>query len=140
MPIHSSALDPNAPDLRMAFALILLFGIVLAAGHLLSWNIEFVNVEGRTLWRACSLCILVSVILFTFGFLLPDRLQHMHVSSSSRWSTMLNITKGLSIFVTVVPYVIARSILIYLTIHSFSDLPAEVYDDIDWLQYIPFFH
>ena len=37
-------------------------------------------------------------------------------------------------------YVTARLILIYLTIQSFSDLPAGVYDDIDWLQYIPFFH
>ena len=114
----------------------MIFGTILAAGHLLSWNIEFTNDSGQALWRGCGLCVMASVVIFAcaplFGIWDPfvsDVLLHLR---GSAWFPML-VLIGTA-------YMTARLILIYLTIHSFSDLPTGVYDDIDWLQYIPFFH
>ena len=113
-------------------AIGLVFGIMLAAGHLLSWNIEFTNDNGQALWRGCGLCVLASVIVFTCSAV------GMNVwgDKDNLWLVAADVV----LFVAAVAYVTARLILIYLTIHSFSDLPAGVYDDINWLQYIPFFH
>ena len=114
----------------------LVFGVILAAGHLLSWNIEFTNDHGQALWRGCGLCVLASVIVFpcaSVGVGICD-------GKANFWPTLGLVAAVVMCIVGAIAYVTARLILIYLTIHSFSNLPAGVYDDIDWLQYIPFFH
>ena len=107
------------------------FGMVLAAGHLLSWNFEFACHNGRALWRGCSLCIVASVIVFASIALLARNFWSEYTLQNTRSAVLL---------VAAVAYVTARLMLIYLIIQSFSDLPAGVYDDIDWLQFVPFFH
>ena len=117
-------------------AIGLVFGIMLAAGHLLSWNIEFTNDNGQALWRGCGLCVLASVVALpcsTFGIAICD-------DEDNLWFKLGYAAAVVMMLVSLLAYVTARLILIYLTIYSFSDLPTGVYDDIDWLQYIPFFH
>ena len=108
----------------------------LAAGHLLSWNIEFTNDNGQALWRACGLCVLTSVIVVPGMPLLADS----GIFGSGFLSDLFEGSVLPAMALAGVAYVTARLMLIYLTIHSFANLPAGVYDDIDWLQYIPFFH
>ena len=110
--------------------------MILAAGHLLSWNIEFTNDNGQALWRGCGLCILASVVVFASNALL----HQYDAFGYGACSDLYDAVKLPLLIISAILYVTARLILIYLTIYSFSDLPAGVYDDIDWLQYIPFFH
>ena len=110
----------------------IVFGTVLAAGHLVSWNVEFSNDNGQKLWRGCSLCMLAAVVIVSCAMLNIVRRER-----SSTLKTAISITTAI---VGAIAYVTARLILIYLIMRSFSDLPAEVYDEIDWVQYIPFFH
>ena len=112
----------------------LVFGVILATGHLLCWNIEFTSNQGQALWRGCSLCALIAVVLFSCADILDA------LTRDVAWKPRISQVQRHVGLASMMVYVVARLILIYLTIHSFSDLPAGVYDDIDWLQYIPFFH
>ena len=102
----------------------------------MSWDIEFADDKGRALWRACGLCVLGAVALFSCAQLGVWRWQ----GRSDFWSRLRFAIAAVMYVVGATAYVTARLILIYLTVKSFSDLPVGVYDDIDWLQYIPVFH
>ena len=76
--------------------------------------------------------MLAAVVIVSCAMLIIVRRER-----SSTLKTAISITTAI---VGAIAYVTARLILIYLIMRSFSDLPAEVYDEIDWVQYIPFFH
>lgn len=107
-------------------------GVFLAAGHLLSWNIDFGDGKVQTLWRVCTLAVLVGVVLLAISF---GMLESRVVKDS--WIYQLSA----SVFVAVgtLTYMLSRLILLYLVVYSFHSLPAGVYDNIDWLNYIPCF-
>ena len=123
-------------------------GVALAAGHVLSCNIEFSNEKGRVLWRGYSLCLLAGVVLCGLPILILWKLKPPKADPSpsqrSRLRYWIHLGSFLFLFnlaaVGTFAYIIARVFLFYLTVQSFSNLPAGVYDDIDWSQYIPYFH
>ena len=111
----------------MSFTLSAL--LALAAGHLVSWNIEFPRSRGQVLWRVCSVGLIVlgvRHIVWSYYFYDSDALSMPH---PFYWLCTIS-------------YVIARFILAFLLVYSFSSLPAGVYDtkDIGWLNFVPFLH
>ena len=123
-------------------------GVALAAGHVLSWNIEFSNEKGRVLWRGYSLCLLAGVVLCGLPILILWKLKPPKADPSPSQRSRLRywIYSGFYILLSSLPafgliaYMIARVVLFYLTVQSFSNLPSGVYDDVNWSQYIPYFH
>ena len=117
---------------------MLVSGVVLAVGHLLSWNIEFATKNELSLWRACSVSVLTTVLTLGCTILLSLRQRpHDEHENTPGWRTTVYNIVG---FVATLVYVLARLTLVYLTVASFRSLPPGIYDDIDWLHYVPFFH
>ena len=114
----------------IALAIGVALAIVLGASHLGSWNIEFPNTKGRALWRACSICMFLPVLVFVYVFF------------ASIHPRCRNITPTRLFVLVALVYVPARLILFYLLVYSFTSLPAGVYDttNVAWLEYIPFLH
>lgn len=104
--------------------------LILGAGHLLSWNIQFSSTNETLLWRSCSLLVAVTlglIFVSTIGAKFHPSLQKFY-----------NVFNGLSTLV----YISARLVLLVLLGYSFTNMPAAVYntDSVDWLAYIPFIH
>ena len=119
-------------------------GVVLAGGHVLSWNVEFSNEKGRVLWRAYSLCLLAGVVSLGVPLLIASKLNWSETGQRTRccnwiYRGFMSLVNGVAL-VGLFAYIIARVVLFYLTVQTFSNLPAGVYDEISWLQYIPYFH
>ena len=109
--------------------MLLVSPLLLGAGHLFAWNLQFVLYNAQIMWKASSIAAIVFPPIFAGAAFQCNKQTNMAL-----WSTLL--------FASGLAYLVARFLLLYLLIYSFWSLPAGVYEnqDIDWLNYIPFFH
>lgn len=110
--------------------MLVLSPLLLGAGHLVSWNLEFKLHNAQIMWRASSVAAIVLPPVFAVAAI------KCNPPSPNRtlWACLL--------FISGLVYLIVRFLLLYLLMYSFWSLPAGVYQtqDVDWLNYIPFFH
>ena len=103
--------------------------LILGAGHLASWNLQFQLYNAQIMWRASSITAIIFPVVFAIAAIKCNSPEHRTL-----WA-LLMVTAGAA-------YLVARFLLLYLLIYSFWSLPAGVYEtrDVDWLDYVPFFH
>lgn len=102
--------------------------------HFAVWNLQFVTSLGQPLWQICSVCQAVSSVFLTFWFILPP-------VSDNVPKLLRPIHALLTIYHMVMPYAIlyltARLVLLGLVVLSFWSLPADAYQEVNWLCFIP---
>ena len=129
---------------------------ILGAGHVASWNVQFLRVNGQLWWRLCTVYLLIAPLtwlpftpLHPAGYkvfrLCWDRLKQPNLRASggrSKLSELLAV--GPAILTTLILlYAAARLILLGLVVYSFYSLPAKVYatsDPLQWFHFLPLFH
>jgi len=112
---------------------IFAFGVVglaaFGAVHLAAWNYIFANSSAQTLWRVCSILILVSQLVLSIV---------IYIFSTSTLD--LNAGAGLGFVVVrspVLVYIAVRLILVILTIYSFWCIRIGVYSTTSWSSFLP---
>ena len=108
-----------------ALLVTLLAALILGAGHVASWNTQFLTNHGQLVWRICSIFIMGAPTLTVVGVVFMNWTQS--------W---------VYIVVVSLAYLVARFTLLLLIGYSFYSLPAGVYDTnhVEWLSFLPFFH
>ena len=103
--------------------------LILGAGHLASWNLQFQLNNAQIMWRAASIATIVLLVGFAIAAIKCNFHKH-----KTQWVWLM--------FAAGAAYLIARFLLLYLLVYSFWSLPEDVYatEDVNWLNYIPFLH
>jgi len=101
-------------------------GVLFSALHLAAWNWDFPSPLIRTLWRVFALVALItSFSTCFFGPLTTYSRKAIRVVS-----TLLCVT---SFFL----YCASRLGILVLTLYCFSSMPQDVYNQVDWMGFLP---
>ncbi|KAJ7574554.1 hypothetical protein C8J56DRAFT_1125071 [Mycena floridula] len=105
-------------------------GIVFGAIHCLGWNAKFPSTTESMAWKVAA--------LFITGFMGGSLyLILMAEVQFEWWDKAANVSRGVWVYVGVPLYIIARLFLLVLPLTSLRDLPAGVFQNVDWTSYMP---
>ncbi|KAF9471915.1 hypothetical protein BDN70DRAFT_998426 [Pholiota conissans] len=133
------ALDTTGQEQAIVLTCVCLIGIIFGGIHCFGWNYFFPSHAELVIWRISSVCIsavpamtAIGAFSFYFGDELEDR--------SEFFSTLLEIFGGLLVFLGiagVIPYVIARILLLVEALISLRDLPHDALLAVTWTSFLP---
>ncbi len=103
-------------------------GAAFSAVHLVAWNWDFPSPLIRILWRAFALTAVVTSISLCLFLLLTKTDQ-----------PFIQGVVGLGGGGCVLLYCASRLAILVLTLYCFSSMPASVYDQVDWVGFLPHF-
>ena len=114
----------QADPAQKAQILSYVFAIAFGAIQCLAWNSPFPNSDERLAWRVCSVSsiaipVLTALIVFKDNEFEPCLEKVFHI-----WVPL---------------YVMPRVVAIMLAFMSLRGLPANVYETVNWTNYIPHF-
>ncbi|KAK3386829.1 hypothetical protein B0H63DRAFT_468447 [Podospora didyma] len=111
-------------------------GMAFSGIHLAAWNWEFPTNLIQTLWRAFALTAFVrSIAPVIFWHVVPIVSRVI----PSRSSFDLTDLAAYILYFLLFSYVFSRIAVLFLIIYCFSSMPASVYEEVDWMAFIPHF-
>lgn len=116
-------------DQPMLLSLIC-FTFLLSACHLLGWKYPFSTVIEAWLWRVCSLLGLGLPLLVIFV-----QITYWQLYEEVQQSVFRNV-EAFTVF-CVLLYLSVRTCLLVQVFLALRSVPADVYETVDWAQYMP---
>lgn len=113
---------------KTEFFQLALFGMLFGAVHCLAWDSPFPTPEERLTWRICAASTMGLAPIISRGMYLSVT-RDRNANSVSKLRVLMLFFIGL--------YVIGRITLIVLAFTALRALPADVYQTIDWTNYLP---
>lgn len=110
-------------------------GTLFSAFHILAWNWEFPSPLVRILWRAFAVMATAAAPTSAFIHGLPK----WEMKCSRGWNVWMYTVNGMFSLVLGVVYVVARLGLVVIVFYCFIDMPAGVYQTVEWMDWIPHF-
>ena len=93
--------------------------------HLAVWNIQFTISLGQLLWRICAIGQAVFLVLLTLAVC-----NDYEDVVGGNWVELVGVVSALL-------YTVVRLVLYGLVVMSFWSLPADAYEEVSWLEFIP---
>ena len=114
---------------KTEFIQLALFGMLFGALHCLAWDSPFPTPEERLTWRICAASTMGLAPIISRGIYPIVTRDRRNADSISKFWILILFFVGL--------YVIGRITLIVLAFTALRALPADVYQTIDWTNYLP---
>lgn len=127
----------------MFFNLVLplfLFSTAFSVVHLVAWDFDFATPREGCLWRTCSLIATLAPIIIA-GSLQVASIWDTGVATDRSQKTIaapeFAVLVILCYFLSILAYVVARVVLIFLVFYCLRSMPVGIYSSIPWLEFMP---
>ncbi|KAF7365585.1 hypothetical protein MVEN_00431900 [Mycena venus] len=112
-------------------------GTIFGAIHCAAWNATFPSVHEMLMWRSCSPVVAALPFLMT----LSDMTQVLvEMTQVQQWAKLTVQVPCRIVFTISIPaYIVARLVLIVLSLATLRTLPLNTFMDVNWSRYIPHF-
>lgn len=115
-------------DIVKADIIALSVAMAFGAVHCIAWSYTFPSHSKLLMWRVSAMAIIIipAVFLMNLAFMLSDR------SGNVGWYIIVCFS-----FIGAPVYICARAILLVLSFTTLTSLPYELYQTVQWTEFIP---